>query len=383
MPTIRIGVIGCGGITGTHLKAVTALAGKLDCRATAFCDINIDAAKGRRKYFGAGDELVTTDYLELLDRDLVDAVLVATPHPLHPEAVIAAFERGIHVVCEKPVAVAVGDAARMNSACEASGCVYTVHFQRRHSPRWRWIKRQIDAGLLGRLLKVDVKWTDSYRPQKYYDSGAWRGKWKTEGGGVLMNQCPHDLDVFAWLLGLPRDVEAKVWLGRFHDTEVEDEVSARLVFDGGGIGHLSCSTCDAPGVNRWDVLGEEGALFVDGDNVRVLRRGENFTRYTKTTDRVWEPVPVEEIAVDLSGETYPTGTEGVWANFLRAIRGEEETFMDGRDGILSLELANALMASGFLGKPVRLPLEPAEYDHVLAQLRSGNTGRAIVRPRAS
>lgn len=375
----KIGIIGCGGIAGHHLEVLRDLPGELDFQVGAFCDSDLDAAKARRKEFGNGEEFVTDDCTELLESGRVDAVLVATPHPHHPEAAIAAFERGIHVLCEKPVAVTAGDAARINEAADRSGCVYTVHFQRRHVVRYRWIKEMISGGLLGRILKVNITWTDWYRPQEYYNRGTWRGKWSGEGGGVLMNQCPHDLDLFTWWLGLPETVDAKIWFGRFHDIEVEDEVAANMTFPGGGVGFLNASTCDAPGVTRWDILGDEGAIFIEGDDVRVLRRPGSFGEYTRTTDDIWAPAPVEEVAPEIDRHGGPEGTAGVWTNFIRAVGGEDEILMDGREGRDSLELANAIIASGFLGRAVSLPVDTKEYAGILSDLRSGETGGAVVR----
>jgi len=375
----RIGIIGCGGIAGHHLTVLRELPGEIDCRVTAFCDTDRAAAERRREKYGAGDELVTADCIELLDSGEVDAVLVATPHPHHPQAAIAAFERGIHVFCEKPVAVTAGDAARINEAADKSGCVYTVHFQRRHVAGYRWLKDTIAAGLLGRIHKVNITWTDWYRPRKYYERGTWRGTWAGEGGGVLMNQCPHDLDLFTWWLGLPETVDAKIWLGRFHDIEVEDEVAAVLEFPGGGVGFLNASTCDAPGVTRWDILGDDGAIFIEGVQIRALRRPGSFTEYTQTTEDIWAPAPLEEVAPRLEPYGGPQGTAGAWANFIRAVRGEEEIRMDGREGRASLELANAIVASGFLGEPVSLPVDTQEYAGILDALRRGETGRAVTR----
>ncbi|MCD6404257.1 MAG: Gfo/Idh/MocA family oxidoreductase [Planctomycetes bacterium] len=385
MSSVRIGIIGCGGISGHHLESLSALK-DADFQVTAYCDVNAEAAEARRKEFGSGGEPVFTDYVKLLESGLVDAVLISTPHPAHPDAAVAAFEHGIHVVCEKPVAVTVRDALRINEAQEKSGCVYTVHLQRRHMPKYRWIKEQIDAGLIGRVHKVNATWTDWYRSQTYYNSGTWRGTWNGEGGGVLMNQCPHDLDLFTWWLGLPESVDARIWLGHFHDVEIEDEIVANLTFEGGGIGILNASTCDAPGVTRWEILGENGGISISGDTVTAFSREKSLSDYTKNTDEMWAAPPVVPIEVNIP-ETVnvagaqvkcAAGTQAMWLDFLAAIRGEKQIYMDGREGVKSIELANAIIASGYLGSPVELPLDAGVYDGVLADLRAGKTGCAIV-----
>lgn len=377
MPDITIGIIGCGGISGHHLKSLAEL-DLPGVEVAAFCDVNINAAEARRNEFGKGDEPVFTSHVDLLDSELVNAVLIATPHPFHPDAAIAAFERGIHVVCEKPVAVTAGEALRINQAHEKSSSVYTVHFQRRHIPKYMWVKEQIDAGLLGRIHKVNVVWTNWYRPQKYYDSGSWRGTWNGEGGGVLMNQCPHDLDLFTWWLGLPETVEAKIWLGRSHNVEIEDEIVATLGFHGGGLGLMNASTCDSPGTARWDILGENGGITILNDNITAFRRDMPLSTYTKTTKEVWAAQPTTSVEVDLPDSTAPIATKGMWANFVKTIRGEEKILMDGTHALEPLELANAVVASGYLGRPVNLPLDPKMYDSVLADLRAGKTGHAII-----
>ncbi len=385
MGTIRVGVIGCGGIAGHHLKVLKspALAAR-DFTLAAFCDVNREAALARRREFGAGDELVTADYLELLDSGDVDAVMVCTPHPFHPEAAIGAFERGIHVLMEKPVAVTIADARHINEAHRRSDTVYTVHFQNRHLPQRRWIKDQIDAGLLGALHKANVTLTHWYRPQSYYDSGTWRGSWLNEGGGVTMNQAPHDLDLFCWWLGLPERIDARIWLGRTHDIEVEDEILAVATFEGGGIAIVNSSTCDFPGQGRWDILGDAGVIGIDGMNVKALRRDMSFARHNRTTQDIWGSPPLEEVPVVLP-EMEHTGSESIWLNFLAAVRGEEEIYMDGEEGAMSVELANAIVASGYLGRPVDLPLDEALYDQVLADLRAGESGAALTpqRPKKS
>jgi predicted dehydrogenase len=376
--TIRIGVIGCGGISGHHLKTLQCESLKnADVRVTAFCDVNRDSALARRKEFGAGAELATTDYHELLDSGEVDAVLISTPHPFHPEAGIAAFERGIHVLLEKPVAITAADARHINEAHRRSKSVYTVHFQNRHMPMYRWVKRQIDAGLLGPLHKASILWNSAYRPQSYYDSGTWRGTWLNEGGGVMMNQCPHDLDIFCWWLGLPASVDARIWLGRCHEIEVEDEILALLKFDGGGIAVINSTTCDFPGSARWDIVGDDGSIIVDGANVKALRNETSLSSYTKNNKDIWAPPKTKPVEADFAGDKGPVATESVWLNFLAAIRGTEPLFMDGEEGAMSVELANAIIASGFLGRPVDLPVDEGLYDHVLAELRAGKSGAAL------
>jgi len=382
MGTIRIGVIGCGGIAGHHLKVLKsdALAGT-DHKVTAFCDTVIDAAAARRSEFGAGDELVTADYLQLLDSGLVDAVVVCTPHPFHPQAAIAAFQRNIHVLLEKPVAVTAREAAAINAAHGKSKSVYTVHFQNRHEHRFRWVKEHIDKGLIGRIHKVNITWNQSYRTQAYYDSGTWRGKWSSEGGGVMMNQCPHDLDLFCWWLGLPQSVDARIWLGRCHDVEVEDEIMALLSFEGGGIGIINATTCDYPGPNRWDIVGDNGAIMINGEDVKAVRLEEGLSQFTRTTRQVWAVPPSVPVEMRLPDKPGLTASYSCWTNFLKAIRGEEPIWMDGEEGAQSVELANAIIASGFSGRPVTLPLDAGMYDKVLAELRAGKSGAALTPQR--
>lgn len=376
--TIRVGVIGCGGIAGHHLKVLKSEAlAKSDAKVTAFCDVDRERAVARRKEFGTGSELATTDYIELLDSGDMDAVAICTPHPFHPEAAIAAFERGIHVLLEKPVAITAADARHINEAHGRSKSVYTVHFQNRHTPMYRWVKRQIDAGLLGPLHKANILWNASYRPQSYYDSGTWRGTWLNEGGGVMMNQCPHDLDIFCWWLGLPKTVDARIWLGRCHEIEVEDEILALATFEGGGIAVINSTTCDYPGSARWDIVGDNGSVVVDGASVKALRNEVSLSSYTKNNKDIWAPPKTGPVEADFADCKGPVASESVWLNFLAAIRGIEPVFMDGEEGTMSVELANAIIASGFLGRPVELPVDEAMYDHVLAELRAGKSGAAL------
>jgi predicted dehydrogenase len=379
---IRIGVIGCGGISQTHLKAL-ADAAIVDVPhvLTAFCDVDREKAIARRREFGSPDDLITADYLELLDSGKVDAALIATPHPFHAEAAIAAFERGIHVLLEKPVAITVNEARAINAAHAKSKTAFTVHFQNRHDPRYRWVKDRIAEGLVGRLYKANVTLNHWFRPQPYYDSGTWRGKWASEGGGVMMNQCPHDLDLFTWWLGLPETVDAKIWLGRCHDIEVEDEIVALMTFAGGGIGIMNSTTCECPGPWRWDVVGENGALIIDPDRIEALRRPMPLSQFTRTSKELWSPQKLDRVEMRLPDKPPLAGTYGAWRNFLATIRGDEKIIMDGEEGALSVELANAVIASGFLGRPVKLPLDGKLYDDVLARLRAGESGAAMTPQR--
>src|SRR5690606_24508546 len=205
-----------------------------------------------------------TDPIALMDSGEVDAVMIITPHTLHPPLTIAAFERGLHVLTEKPVAVTAGDARRMNEAHDKRPeLVYAAMFQQRTNPLYREVKRLLDEGRVGRLLRVNWTVTTWLRTQAYYNSGSWRATWEGEGGGVLLNQCPHNLDMLCWLAGMPTRVVADIGVGKYHDIEVEDEVCALLRFEDGATGTFVTNTAEYPGVNRLEIVGDLGTIIAE------------------------------------------------------------------------------------------------------------------------
>ncbi|MCK5843279.1 MAG: Gfo/Idh/MocA family oxidoreductase, partial [Victivallales bacterium] len=221
MDEVRIGVVGLGGMGINHIGSIERSDG---IRLSAVCDSQRDVAYEQAK---KNDVKAFYDFDEMTKSGLIDAVLIATPHYFHTPLAVAALDAGIHVLTEKPVAVHKADVEKMIAAhAKRPELKFAAMFQMRTQGIWRKLKNLIDSGELGKIKRVNWIITNWYRTQAYYDGGGWRATWKGEGGGVLLNQCPHQLDLFQWLFGMPSKIRAKCALGKYHNIEVEDDVSA-------------------------------------------------------------------------------------------------------------------------------------------------------------
>ncbi len=318
----------------------------------------------------------------MLVSGLCEALLIATPHPRHVVFAQPALEAGIHVLLEKPVAVSVEGARRLNGAFASArqrhpNLVLSAMFQQRLMPIWQRLKGMVDAGELGRLSRVSWIVTDWIRSNAYYAAAGWRGTWKGEGGGVLMNQAPHNLDLLLWLTGLtPAAVTATLGQGKWHPIETEDDVHAIIEFqpvNGGpaAIGQFVTSTGEAPGVNRLELVGDRATVLAEEGRLRVRRLRESTADAIATGEPRLRTVPCDEetIAVGEPSSTTFADQEpyrrAVLHDFALAIRNGRAPAIDGTDGVKSLELANATILSGFSRRRIPLPLETEEYQRFL------------------
>jgi predicted dehydrogenase len=360
-------------------------AGLLDlAELTAVSDRVPEVARQVGEEYGATH---FTDHRALLDSGLVDAVLIATPHYLHPPIATDAFKRGIHVLTEKPIGVTIRPVKRMIRAAERSGKVFAIMFQFRHMPVYQATKRLIDGGRLGEVRRVHLIIAD-YRSQAYYDSGRWRATWRGEGGGVLLNQAPHMLDMLTWLTGRPRTVTAHT-RRRLHDIEVEDEAFAVLEYPNGAHGYVYAGVNDVPQVTRLEVCGDKGKILIEstGGSDETLDFWEvtpPLSRFTIQSKEMWAAPGCERVPVPL--DRREQGHIAVTRNFCRAIRYGEPLITPGAEGLYSLELADAMILSSFRKKAVRIPLNATEHEHLLEGLvrrsrpKSGVVDRRITDP---
>jgi len=373
MNEVRIGMVGLGSMAENHVKHFDKLAGG---RLAAATDVNPARVRHFADTYGAAG---FADPVAMMASGAIDAVMIATPHKLHPPLALAAFERGLHVLTEKPVSVSASDAARMNAAhAKRPQLVYAAMFQQRTDPLYREVKRLITDGRVGRLLRVSWNITTWLRTQAYYDSGSWRATWEGEGGGVLLNQCPHNLDLLCWLVGMPTRVIADIGVGKHHDIEVEDEVSALLQFEGGATGTFTTSTAEFPGVNRLEIVGDRGTVIADpGAASKLVFRevDESVSAFIATTPVAWSTPNVETHDVPL-----PAGDGAhlnITQNFVNAILHGEPLIAPGEEGLMSLELSNAMLLSGFNdSRPVDLPTDHAAFDRLLSRLIEDAKARA-------
>lgn len=370
MEKVRYGVIGLGN-QGTFYSHKLIDGGQTPGAVlSAVCDINpakLDAL--REKLENSAPEYFD-DYVKMLDSGLCDAVLVETPHYDHPEIVIECLKRGINVICDKPAGVYAKQVREMNAVAEKSGAKFAMMFNQRTNCVYRKMRELIANGEIGDIQRVTWIITDWYRTQSYYDGGNWRATWAGEGGGVLINQCPHQIDLVSWVLGKqPKFVNGFCQYGRWHDIEVEDEVTAYFEYDDGATGVFITTTGEAPGTNRFEVSGTKGKLLCEGDKLMFYKNETDSQEWSKTSENGFRKPPMEVIEVETDGENFQHA--GIINNFTAAILGKEELFVDGKEGINGVELMNAIELSGWKGGArVELPVNEDEYLEELNKRRA-------------
>ena len=363
MKPVKFGVIGVGGMGAAH---ATYLAGMEETHLVAVADLNEESAARVGLETGARNY---SDYKQLIDAGGLEAVVVATPHPFHPAMTHYAAQRGINVLCEKPLAISVAAADEMIAVCRENGVLLGVVFQQRTEPSRRAMKRLIEQGALGELYRVSMT-VPYYRPQAYYDSASWRGTWKGEGGGILMNQAAHALDQLIWMGGVPRCVQSMT-LTRLHEVEVENTALALLDYGGGKAGWFYTAAADLLSGERLEVAGECGALVWEDGRLRHLEVREPLSQHLRTAPGMFDDIggTWHDIEVEESPARYPE----VLRAFARAVRHNDASLMyaSAEDGLRSLEMANAILLSGRRREQVELPLDRERYEQLLQSLQNG------------
>ena len=351
MERVRFGIVGTGGMGRGHGRMLKELP---RAELTALCDVSDEAVRAAAEELGGRP---FTDPEALLDSGLVDAIVIATPHWQHPDIAIAAFERGIHVMCEKPIAVTVGDADRMLEAHRASGCRFGVMFQWRSSPLYRTARDIVRQGALGEIYRTAMI-CSHFRSQAYYDSGAWRATWSGEGGGVLLNQAPHNLDMFAWIAGLPSSVLARCET-RMHRIEAEDVASALLQYPNGGHGYIHTSTVEFPGTDITEFCGDSGKLIIQNGALRLARIPGGIRAFSDGTNRAFGGLEArwEEIALPDG----PSGHAEMHRNFVASVLDGDPLLAPGPESLGSVEIANAMILSAARGREIPIPVPRQEY----------------------
>src|ERR1044071_40199 len=277
MTKVRLGIIGLGNIGQHHHAYISA--GKINgAELTAVSD----AVPGKLEKYKPLK--IFTEGEDLIGSGLVDAVIIATPHYQHTTLGIAALKQGIHAMVEKPISAHKADAERLIAAHRKnSKLVFAGMFQLRAEPRYLKIQKLIQSGDLGEIVRMSWIMTDWFRTEAYYASGGWRATWKGEGGGVLLNQCLHNLDVMQWLVGMPKRMRAFCQLGRFHQIEVEDNVTAYMEWANGATGVFASSTGEAPGTNRFEIVGSRGTLVIENNKIHFTRNDADMLEFSQTS----------------------------------------------------------------------------------------------------
>lgn len=358
MNTLKIAIIGMGNIGLSHAKHI--LAGEVN-------GLELTAVCARSKEKALEGVAFYQDYHALLDDHVADAVLITTPHYSHPEIAIEAFQKGYHVLCEKPSGVYTKAVREMNEEAEKSGKVFSLMLNQRTDPLYRKVRQLIQSGEIGAPSRLIWILTDWYRTQAYYDCCDWRGTWAGEGGGTLMNQGVHQLDLWQWFIGMPQSVYAHCAAGKFHNIEVEDEATIFAKYKNGATATFIITTGEYPGTNRLEIAGSKGRIVVEGDTLRLTRLEKS------TTETIFESTYVNtQAAATLSSETeefhFPGRTAGHVAllqNFTNAVLQGEPLIAPGAEGIHNLTLCNAAYLSQWAGKEITLPLDEDLYYDLL------------------
>jgi predicted dehydrogenase len=356
MKSVRLGIIGLGNMGLGHADNI--ISGKVSrCEITAVCDpapekiVRFPQAKGFARS------------AELIHSGVVDAVLIATPHFDHTVSGIDALQAGLHVLVEKPISVQKADCERLIAAWQDPKLVFAVMFQQRTDPVYRKIRELIQSGELGQIRRINWIITNWFRPEVYYKLGSWRASWAGEGGGVLLNQCPHNLDLFQWFFGMPKRVRGFCGLGRYHDIEVEDDVTAYFEYADGATAVFITSTGEAPGTNRLEIAAENGRLVFENDVLTFTKNETPMSEFSRTATKAFAAPATTE-----SRFTFPNhGGQHVemLQNFINAILDGRPLIAPAPEGIYSVELANAIVFSAAHNQTVELPLDAAAYEKFL------------------
>ncbi len=357
---VRLGIIGMGNMGKFHADYL--LAGKIPrAELAAVCSTSPAKLEPYKavKIFDDGEKLIRSGE--------VDAIVIATPHYQHTSLGIAAFEAGVHVMVEKPISAHKADAERLISAHRKHPkLVFGAMFQLRTEPRYTKVQKLIQSGELGDVVRINWIITDWYRTEAYYASGGWRATWKGEGGGVLLNQCLHQLDTLQWLVGMPARVRGFCQIGRFHNIEVEDNVSIFLEWKNGATGVFVSSTGETPGTNRFEIVGTRGKVVLENGRLTFIRNDADMIEFSKNAKIGFSKPEVWNVEIPFENAAAPHAT--LMQNFVDTILDGTPLLVPGEEGIHSVELANVMLYSSLINQTVELPMDSAAFEKKLQQL---------------
>ncbi len=357
MDTVRVGIIGLGGMGSNHAGYLSR--GEIPgARLAAVCDV--EPARLQNVSEKYGEDVQAFDSADaLFEAKCIDAVIVATPHYFHPPLVTQALERGYHAMSEKPAGVYTKQVRQMNEVAAKSDRVFGVMFNQRTRGDHQKLKELVESGELGEIKRTIYIINDWFRAQSYYDSGGWRATWAGEGGGVLANQCPHNLDLWQWICGMPERIRAFCHFGKYHDIEVEDDVTAYAEYANGATGVFITSTGEAPGTNRLEISADNGKVVLEGGKITFWRTRVPSSQFLKEwpngfgSPEVWKC----EVPFRGGGEEH----RGITKNWVQAIRQGTPLLASGDEGIRGVELANAMMLSTWTDDWVDIPVDEERF----------------------
>lgn len=363
MSNLRIGIIGIGNMGSKHAQRfVKGMVQGAELKAV--CDSNPERLKWAKTTIG--DKVQVFENSEAFyAANTVDAVIIATPHYDHPPLAIKAFERGLHVLSEKPAGVYTKQVLEMNEAASKSGKVFGLMLNQRTNPLYQKLRDLVKSGELGEIKRSVWIITNWYRPQSYYNSGGWRATWAGEGGGVLINQDPHQLDLWQWICGMPVRVRAFCEFGKYHNIEVEDDVTAYVQYENGATGVFITSTADAPGTNRFELSGDRGKVVVEDGKITFWRLRESERKFNLEFQGGMGQPECWKCEVPVKGEY--TEHLGIINNWVSAILKGTPLLAPGSEGIHSLRLSNAMYLSTWIENWVNLPFDDNQFYEMLKQ----------------
>ena len=371
MEKIRLGIIGMGNMGSGHFRNV--IEGKCpSVEVTAIADIKPEKLNFTEK---PASVACFTDTLEMLDSGLIDAALIAVPHYDHPTYAIECFKRGIHVLIEKPAGVYARQVREMNEAADRAGVKFGIMFNQRTNPLFAKARDIVQSGELGapkRLVWIITNW---YRSQAYYNSGSWRATWNGEGGGVLLNQAPHNLDLWQWIFGMPKRIRAFCSFGKYHDIRVEDDVTIYGEYENGATATFISTTGETPGTNRLEISGDKGKIVVENGKLKWWKLSVPEREFCYTTK---EGFATPETSYEEFTDTVPEGHPEVLEAFSNAILHGTEMIADGREGLNSLSLSNAAYLSSWTDDWAEIPTDEALFEKHLAALCANESSKETV-----
>ena len=360
MEFVRMGIIGFGNMGTTHAKNIYE--GKVpSMKLGAICDINSGKIKRAEELYP--EAAVYSNATDMFKDGKVDAVIIAVPHYFHPGLAIEAFSYGLHVITEKPAGVYTKQVLEMNEAAKKSGKIFGIMYNQRTNPLYTKLREIIKRGDLGKIKRINWIITDWYRPQAYHDSAEWRSTWKDEGGGTLINQNPHQLDLWQWLFGMPDRITSFCSFGKYYDIEVEDDVTAFMEYENGVTGVYITSTGEAPGTNRLEIACDMGRIVTECNRgkwkMTFMRNVESEREFNKKNTSAFAVPESWECDISLrddAGEQHV----GILKNFTNAVLKGEKLLAPGEEGVLGLTISNAIHYSTWTGRGVNLKNFPHE-----------------------
>ncbi len=356
---IGMGVMGCryaqmihsGQLNGIELVAVTRISPE---RKEQLKDILTEDIP----IYASAKELFDDVRSNIL---LLDAVLVVTPHLSHESIAVEAMQLGLHVLCDKPSGAYRSQARRMNEeALKHPELIFGMMFNQRMNPVFQKMKHIVASGKYGKIIRVNWIMTDWYRPESYYASGGWRGTWDKEGGGILLNQCPHNLDLLQWICGMPSEVQAYCSEGKYHDIEVEDEVTAFLRFPNDATGVIYATTGEASGINRFEISMEDAMLVYENNELKIRELEESELNFRINSKDLFGQPKANWRKIECEG--VDRAHAGVLQNFVDSIEGKTDLFIPGTEGLKSLTMSNAMYLSSWSGRTIKIPKNKSDEE---------------------